>query len=120
VKTGGRMRTRLTQGVLLVAALVMLSPTEAAAQANQSVAAPGEFVSVKGRQFFLEGKPYYFAGTNLRYGAYLGSPGETGNRARLVAELDALAKIAVTNLRVLAVSEATELSGIHAGPKLRL
>jgi mannan endo-1,4-beta-mannosidase len=100
---------RLTQGVLLVAALAMFFPTETAAQAGRSVAAPGEFVSVKGRQFVLEGKPYYFVGTNLWYGAYLGSPGATGNRARLVEELDALAKIGVTNLRVLTVSEATEL-----------
>ncbi len=101
--------TRLTQGVLLLAALAMLLPVAAHAQADQSVAAPGEFVSVQGGQFFLEGKPYYFAGTNLWYGAYLGSVGETGDRARLLAELDALAKLGVTNLRVLAVSEATEL-----------
>lgn len=67
------------------------------------------FVSVQGRHFVLDGKPYYFAGTNLWYGMYLGSPGGTGDRARLERELDQLASQGVLNLRVLAISEASEL-----------
>src|SRR5262245_54170904 len=67
------------------------------------------FVSVKGRHFVLNGKPYYYAGTNLWYGMYLGSPGKTGDRARLNRELDQLASQGVLNLRVLAISEASQL-----------
>ena len=67
------------------------------------------FVTVKGRHFELDGKPYYFAGTNLWYGMYLGSPGATGDRARLAKELDQLAAQGVRNLRVLAISEASTL-----------
>ncbi len=67
------------------------------------------FVVVKGRQFQLDGKPYYFAGANMWYGMYLGSPGPTGNRARLTKELDLLAAQGVDNLRVLAISEASTL-----------
>src|SRR5678816_1577507 len=37
------------------------------------------FVKVQGRHLRLDGKPYYFAGTNLWYGMYLGSPGKTGD-----------------------------------------
>ena len=67
------------------------------------------FVTVKGRHFELGGKPYYFAGTNLWYGMYLGSPGASGDRARLAKELDQLAAQGVRNLRVLAISEASTL-----------
>ena len=40
---------------------------------------------------------------------YLGSPGKTGNRARLLKELDQLAAQGITNLRVLAISESSTL-----------
>src|ERR687897_546109 len=78
--------------------------------ANAQTAAPNKaeqssFVTVKGRHFELDGKPYYFAGANLWYGMYLGSPGKTGDRPRLLKELDQLASQGITNLRVLAISE---------------
>jgi mannan endo-1,4-beta-mannosidase len=72
-------------------------------------AAESGFVTVEGRHFQIDGKPYYFAGANLWYGMYLGSPGVTGDRVRLVRELDELAEQGVKNLRVLAVSEASTL-----------
>jgi mannan endo-1,4-beta-mannosidase len=40
---------------------------------------------------------------------YLGSPGATGDRARLLKELDQLAAQGVLNLRVLAISESSTL-----------
>jgi mannan endo-1,4-beta-mannosidase len=61
------------------------------------------FVQVKGTQFVLGEKPYYFAGTNFWYGCYLGAT-EAGQK-RLVDELDALKALGVTNLRVLGASE---------------
>ena len=78
---------------------------------NKPGANPGQsgFVTVKGRQFQLDGKPYYYAGANLWYGMYLGSPGKTGNRARLTSELDQLAAQGIDNLRVLAISESSTL-----------
>lgn len=63
------------------------------------------YIKVRGTQFELNDKPYYFTGTNLWYGCYLGSTGETGNRERLVRELDNLKSLGITNLRVLAASE---------------
>lgn len=68
-----------------------------------------EYVTVKGTQFQLEGKPYYFVGTNFWYGCYLGSPGVTGNRERLIKELEFLKSIGVDNLRILGASEETVL-----------
>jgi mannan endo-1,4-beta-mannosidase len=66
------------------------------------------FVQVKGTQFVLADKPYYFAGTNFWYGCYLGAT-EDG-RKRLVSELDALKALGVTNLRVLGASEESTIA----------
>ncbi len=69
---------------------------------------PGEnddFVRVRGTQFFLHGHPYYFTGTNMWHGCYLGSAGSTGDRPRLLRELDSLKAYGITNIRALAASE---------------
>ena len=50
----------------------------------------GEFVTVSGRQFVLDGRPWYACGANLWYGANLGRPSNPLGRARLVRELDRL------------------------------
>jgi mannan endo-1,4-beta-mannosidase len=63
------------------------------------------FVAIEGTQFMIDGKPYYFVGTNFWFGAYLGSPGPEGDRDRLVKELDLLKANGITNLRILAASE---------------
>lgn len=64
-----------------------------------------DFIRVKGTQLIHNEKPYYFGGTNLWYGCYIGSPGETGDRARLLRELDSLKANGLVNLRILAASE---------------
>lgn len=93
---------------LLLAACA--GPRDEAASAVPDTAPAGEadgFVRVEGTHFVLDGKPYRFAGANFWYGAYLGAPGERGDRARLVAELDQLKDAGIDNLRVLAMSEAS-------------
>jgi mannan endo-1,4-beta-mannosidase len=77
-------------------------------EACASLFPPGEhddFIRVQGTRFLHNGMPYYFAGTNLWWGCYLGSPGETGDRNRLLRELDSLCADGIVNLRVLAASE---------------
>ncbi len=68
-----------------------------------------DFIRVKGTQFFHNGKPYHFAGTNMWYGCYLGSPGSTGDRPRLLRELDSLKSYEIINIRVLAASEQSAI-----------
>jgi|YelNatPaOPRAMG01_1025707.scaffolds.fasta_scaffold00364_2 mannan endo-1,4-beta-mannosidase len=63
------------------------------------------YVGVNGTQFEFDGKPYYFTGTNLWYGCYIGSSGKTGDRQRLIRELDKLKLLGITNLRILGASE---------------
>ncbi len=65
------------------------------------------YVQVRGTQFFLDGKPYYYIGTNFWYGCYLGSTGQTGNRERLIRELDRLKANGIDNLRILGASESS-------------
>ena len=91
--------------VSLGASLLLL----ACANQNSSSAAQ-DFVQVSGVQFKKNGNPYFIAGTNMWYAAYLGSPGKVGDRDRLAQELDTLKSIGVNNLRVLAVSEKSEIN----------
>jgi mannan endo-1,4-beta-mannosidase len=63
------------------------------------------FVSVEGQRFLLGGETYRFAGANLYYAAYLGAR----DRDRLSKELDMLAALGVTNLRVMGASELSPL-----------
>ena len=79
----------------------------ASAQAAHGAAAPSTFVTVKDGRLSLGGKPYRFVGANLWYGAWLGSPGPSGDRARLGRELDRLKALGVTNLRILGAGETS-------------
>ena len=94
---------------VLLAGLAFAAMSSVSAAAKPAEGKQSGFVKVRNWQFELDGKPYYFAGTNLWYGMYLGSPGETGDRARLLRELDDLAALNVKNLRVLAISESSTL-----------
>ena len=67
-----------------------------------------DFVQVSGQQFQINGKPYYFLGTNFWYGMNLASKGPGGNRERLLKELDTLKAIGINNLRIIAASEGPD------------
>jgi len=96
-------------GVLFALALVSCGEAPEKQQQLTQQTPSSAFVQVQGKQFQLAGKPYYFVGTNFWYGAYLGAAGEKGDRARLIKELDQLKAAGITNLRILAASEASEL-----------
>jgi mannan endo-1,4-beta-mannosidase len=62
------------------------------------------FIKVEGNQFIKNNRPYYFIGTNFWYGAHLAAK-KSGNRERLLKELDTLKQNGMTNLRIMAGSE---------------
>jgi mannan endo-1,4-beta-mannosidase len=66
------------------------------------------FVTVRGHQFFLNGKPYYYIGTNYWYGGLLGTESEKKKgKERLQKELDFLHRNGVDNLRVMVGAEGS-------------
>ncbi|MBP0902359.1 beta-mannanase [Mariniflexile gromovii] len=65
------------------------------------------FIKVEGHQFIKNNKPYHFIGTNFWYGAHLGAK-QSGNRERLLNELDVLQAHGITNLRIMAGSEGAD------------
>lgn len=89
--------------IQLYASLLMLGAASAAAAVPAS-----SYVTVKQTQFSRNGHAYYIAGANFWYGGYLGA-GIGGDRARLVRELDRMRALGINNLRVLAVSEKTDM-----------
>jgi mannan endo-1,4-beta-mannosidase len=64
-----------------------------------------EFVRVEGQQFVVGGKPHAFTGVNFWAAMNLGVAGPSGDRDRLMAELDLLADLGVRHLRIMASSE---------------
>ncbi len=93
--------------VFLIVCLFVLS---ACSNTKPVASAADSFVKVSGTHFQKDGQPYYIAGTNMWYAAYLGSPGKVGDHKRLAKELDALKAMGVNNLRVLAVSEKSDIN----------
>jgi mannan endo-1,4-beta-mannosidase len=76
----------------------------ASASATRAEARP-RFVTAGPYGFRLDGRPYAFAGTNMWYGAYAGAD----DRDRLKRELDRVAELGLTNIRVLGASERSPL-----------
>lgn len=84
--------------------------------------AQNSYVKVKGDQFFIAGKPYYFIGTNYWYGTYLGlEKDKKRGIERLRKELDFLKANGVTNLRIIAGAEGSGLINAvnRVGPSLQ-
>lgn len=78
-----------------------------------------EFVRVENGNFMIGDSVYRYIGTNLWYGAILGSEGRGGNRTRLNQELDLLKSHGITNLRILAGGDGEENIPSHIMPVLQ-
>ncbi|MBS1797449.1 MAG: cellulase family glycosylhydrolase [Acidobacteria bacterium] len=84
--------------------------------------AQSSFVKVKGHQFMIGDRPYYFIGTNYWYGTLLGLEKDKKRGVeRLRKELDFLKAHGVTNLRIMAGAEGSGLiNGVtRVGPPLQ-
>lgn len=83
---------------------------------------PQKFVTVRGNQLIVDGKPYYFVGTNYWYGSLISlEKDKKRGIERLRKELDFLKANGVTNLRLMAGAEGSGLlNGVQrVGPPLQ-
>jgi mannan endo-1,4-beta-mannosidase len=106
------MKRRIAIGVAAALLAAMAGANAAAAAAATATATKDgqdAFVAVQDAHFVRNGHPYVITGANFWYGGYLGAPSGVGQRARLVKELDRLKAIGINNVRVLAVSEQTDM-----------
>ena len=116
---------RRTIALLFILACLVLSacrpaptPTPAASPPPSVTPVNSQFVSASGGKFWLDGHAYYFIGANFWQGMNLGVDGPSGDRAMLNQELDALQKLGVTNLRVMASSEGPDTEPHRMVPAL--
>lgn len=77
------------------------------------------YVKIKDNIFYRGEQTYYFLGTNFWYGLNLASKGPGGNRPRLLAELDQLAKLGISNLRIMGGSEGPDDAPWRMTPSLQ-
>lgn len=78
-----------------------------------------DFVTITDGRLTLNEQPYYFVGTNLWYAPILASKGQGGDRKRLEKELDRLAELGLTNLRILVGADAGSDSVMSVRPYLQ-
>ncbi len=102
---GRTLDANLDRRGLLGAAALLAGGAGVPALAAPSPAATAPFVRRQGTRLMIGDAVYRFAGANMWYAAYLGADAPYGDRARLGRELDALAAMGVTNLRILASAE---------------
>lgn len=77
------------------------------------------FVAVQNNQFIKNNEPYFFLGTNLWYGIYLGADENQGGKERLIRELDHLKKLGITNVRIMAGFEGPSNEKWRAQPAVQ-
>ena len=78
-----------------------------------------DFIKIHDQRLEFKGKPYQFVGSNYWQGMNLGAP-SSGDRNRLLKELDQLRDLGVKNLRVLAASEADQQMKFAIHPALQV
>jgi mannan endo-1,4-beta-mannosidase len=92
------------------------------APAAQVASSRSSFVTVEGHKLYLDGKPYYFVGTNYWYGSLLGLVQDKKRGVeRLRRELDFLKAHGVTSLRLMAGAEGSGMINgvVRVGPPLQ-
>jgi mannan endo-1,4-beta-mannosidase len=111
-------------GILVIVAIAIASvfitrspQVSTSVQINNSLPPPN-FVTVSDGKFMLNSYPHYFVGTNFWQGMNLGVDGPGGDRELLLAELDRLQRLRVTNLRVMAASEGPNTEPYRMVPAL--
>jgi hexosaminidase len=99
----------------ILVSVIILAAGCAGAEPAAPAADPAQFVTVEDGSFMLGGQPHTFAGVNFWQAMNLGA---AANRPRLLAELDHLQRLGVTNVRVMAASEGPNSEPQRMAPAL--
>lgn len=94
----------IVRRLMVVSALLLILTGCNPVKTAKGTSVATSYVTVKGTQFFRNGKPYNYIGTNYWFGVLLASE-KYGNRERLQQELDELKANGMVNLRVLVGAE---------------
>ena len=83
-----------------------------------NIATAQGFITISDQKFIKNNQPYYFIGTNFWYGMNLAAE-KSGNRERLIRELDRLKALGINNLRIMAGSEGPDDAPWRIKPALQ-
>jgi mannan endo-1,4-beta-mannosidase len=100
------MSAAITRRDLLVGGSAILAASSVPLEAAPP---PTRFIRRNGMALQLGDERHRYVGANMWYAAYLGADAPYGNRARLQRELDRLAALGVTSIRMLGSSELSPL-----------
>ncbi len=102
-------KAMLRRGTLLV--LLILSSSD--------LCLADDFIHVHDGGFEFKGQPLHYMGSNFWYGMNLGSLGPSGDRPRLLRELDRFKAQGITNLRIIAGTEGPDTEPWRIVPALQ-
>lgn len=88
--------------------IAIVACTQTQKLATQTTNTTQGFVKTNGTQFEINGKPYCFIGANFWAGVNLGAVGKSGNRERLIRELDMMQQMGINNIRIMALTEGPD------------
>tara|TARA_R110000868_G_scaffold158589_1_gene386789 strand:- start:18901 stop:20241 length:1341 start_codon:yes stop_codon:yes gene_type:complete len=97
-------KMKINKSILIVASILFFTACKTAKYKKSITSVAIAQITVKDAQFFKGDKPYYFIGANYWYGPLIAAK-NTGDRARLVKELDLMKSVGIDNLRILVGAE---------------
>ena len=105
--------------ILLVASALLIGACKEGPRKETTVkedSTKSVFVRANGTRFELGGRPYRFMGANFWAGMNLGSQAASGDRDKLVRELDRMQGLGITNLRIMAITEGPDTEPFRIVP----
>ena len=115
-----RGRFRLLTLLLIAVSLASCRPASQADEPMPANAPFSFFATVQKGRFYQDGRPYFVSGVNFWQAMNLGMAGDSGDRKRLIAELDHLQSIGINNLRIMASSEGPDSEPFRITPALMI
>ncbi|MFI1770898.1 glycoside hydrolase 5 family protein [Thalassobellus citreus] len=95
---------KITKSLIAIAFVIFFTGCKSAKYKRSVRKVDIKQVTIKDATFYKDGTPYYFVGTNYWYGPLVAAK-NTGDRERLIKELDLMKSVGIDNLRILVGAE---------------